>query len=1069
MRSCRFLILFLALVAIPVPATAEPPLDPPTVDDLYRVTHFEGGLVVCLGCDEPPFLAGLLKNDRTMVHGLDTNPAEIEQVRRFLHEKGIHGKVTVDLYDGKHLPYVDGMVNLIFVGDREEVPFEELNRVLAPEGKIAHPEGSSMTVTKKPRPENIDRWTHFLHDSGNNAVAEDEEVGPPKRLRWVAGPRWCRSHEFPSSVNAVVTDGKRIYTIFDEAPAGVYQDLPQDCKVVARDAFNGMLLWKVPLRKWQPEFGTGLGNRWNIHHTIPRRLIAQGNRVYVTLQFLDSPVSVLDAATGEVLTEALEGTKGTDEMVLCEGVLVTKTTRQRSVGATEKMGPDDLQDALVAVDIESNRPLWRKPNLSVIPYAMAAQGGCVVYHDTEKLVCLDLQSGEPLWSTPCPTGPTLGAVSTLVLQDGKVLFHGRGYPDGDQTKKQGFYLTVLSLDDGKQLWQRRGTRGQAAACTQPTDLFVIDGVVWLGGFLNGYDLDTGEVAETVTIDKLISPGHHYRCHRSKATDRYLIWPKRGAEFVDLEEGEHMRNDWLRAPCFTGATPANGLFYAPPSQCFCYPGVKVAGFLAMSSHKPSKLEPAGADRLQKGTVFDEVPEAAASPEVDWPMYRHDAKRSGSTPMDVDANVAPRWEISLACQGTQPLVVGDRLWVVEKEIHRLRCLNRKNGRPLWDFTASGKIDSAPTYDRGRLLFGCRDGSVYCLCAEDGKLVWRFQAAPHRREILSYGQLESLWPVQGSVLVEDGVVYFAAGRSSFLDGGILVYGLDAETGRVLHHHHLEGPWPDIQTETGTPFAMEGALPDLLVSDGQNLYMQRIKFDRKLNRLETIQESPLGELDMGANHLVATGGFLDDTGFDRLYWMHSHRWPGFYFSQYAPKSGQLVVFDEDTTYAVKYFYRRIQWSPAFYPDDQGYLLFADDNRNQPILEERGTPPRAIDWLPEEAASDKHRRGGRGVEKGTGYVREKPAKWQKMVPLRIRAMVLARDRLFAVGMPDVIDPKDPYASIEGRQGALLQVFSAKDGSLLHSLSLADAPAFDGLSAAHGALFLVTQNGKLICLKSDRN
>ncbi|MHC4230592.1 MAG: hypothetical protein ACYSW0_24415, partial [Planctomycetota bacterium] len=84
---------------------------------------------------------------------------------------------------------------------------------------------------------------------------------------------------------------------------------------------------------------------------------------------------------------------------------------------------------------------------------------------------------------------------------------------------------------------------------------------------------------------------HYRCHRSKATERFLIWPKRGAEFVDLEDDNHMRNDWLRAPCFTGATPANGLFYAPPDQCFCYPGVKVFGFLAMSAEPAEALKPA----------------------------------------------------------------------------------------------------------------------------------------------------------------------------------------------------------------------------------------------------------------------------------------------------------------------------------------------------------------------------------------------------------------------------------------------------------------------------------------------
>ena len=34
-------------------------------------------------------------------------------------------------------------------------------------------------------------------------------------------------------------------------------------------------------------------------------------------------------------------------------------------------------------------------------------------------------------------------------------------------------------------------------------------------------------------------------------------------------------------------------------------------------------------------------------------------------------------------------------------------------------------------------------------------------------------------------------------------------------------------------------------------------------------------------------------DTGFDRLYWMYSQRWPGFYFAQQSPKAGELVVIE--------------------------------------------------------------------------------------------------------------------------------------------------------------------------------
>ena len=1077
MKTVRLLMSIVTLVLmatcmLPV-AIAQPAGSGTQAKQILDATGIKGGLIVHIGCGNGRLTAALHTNNGYVVHGLDNDAANVDRARKHADSLGIYGPVSFDIFDGKRLPYVDDMVNLVVSENLGDVLMTEVMRVLCPDGVAYIKKDGKWRRTDKPRPANIDEWTHFLHDSGGNAVANDTQVGPPKRLRWVAEPRWCRSHEFPSSVNSVVCAGGRIFTIFDEGPSGVYLKLPQDCKLIARDAANGVLLWKVPMRQWQPEFGTGTGNRWNIHHTIPRRLVAEGDRVYVTLGFLDSPVSVLDAATGEILTEALEGTKGADEMILSDGILIAKITEGRSVAATARMGKESLNDTLATIDVSTGRQLWRKESIRVMPYALSALAGRVVYHNLEELVCLDAKTGEVIWRTRNMIGSTLGAVSTLVITDGVVLFHGHGeepksvggQEKGRKPPQRGFYLTALSLEDGEVLWSRPGYRGQAGACTQPSDLFVARETVWCGGSLEGYNLRTGEVDKTLDIGKLISPGHHYRCHRSKATERFLIWPKRGAEFVDLEGDDHVRNDWLRTPCFTGATPANGLFYKPSDQCFCYPGAKVFGYMAMSADVPDELKPATNSNIQHGPAYGKLKtqDSELKTNDDWPMYRRDELRSGSTKMAMPAELSERWEIELACRGSQPVIVGDRLWIAEKDVHRVRCLNATNGRDIWSFTAGGRIDSTPTVYEGLVLFGCRDGSAYCLRASDGAQVWRFGAAPDDRRIMSYGQLESVWPVQGSVLVQDDVVYFAAGRSSFLDGGIIVYGLDSKTGRVLYSHVLEGPWPDINEDTGTPFAMEGALPDLIVSDGKNLYMQRIKFDAKLNRLRTTQESSLGELDMGANHLVATGGFLDDTGFDRLYWMYSRRWPGFYFSQHSPKSGQLVVFDESTTYAVKYFYRRDQWSPLFIPDDQGYLLFADDVDNEPILQDKKGMPEAIDWLPEEAYSDKHRRGGRGVEKGIGYLRQHPAKWQKMIPLRIRAMVLAGDYLFAVGLPDVIDPEDPTAALDGRKGSLLQVFSTSDGSLVKSYSLSSAPAFDGLSAAHGRLYMATLDGKVIC------
>ena len=71
--------------------------------------------------------------------------------------------------------------------------------------------------------------------------------------------------------------------------------------------------------------------------------------------------------------------------------------------------------------------------------------------------------------------------------------------------------------------------------------------------------------------------------------------------------------------------------------------------------------------------------------------------------------------------------------------------------------------PSIYHGLALFGCADGWVITLRVADGQLVWRFRAAPDDGQLVSYGQLESVWPAPGSVLVQDGSVYFVAGRSS------------------------------------------------------------------------------------------------------------------------------------------------------------------------------------------------------------------------------------------------------------------------------------------------------------------
>jgi hypothetical protein len=53
-------------------------------------------------------------------------------------------------------------------------------------------------------------------------------------------------------------------------------------------------------------------------------------------------------------------------------------------------------------------------------------------------------------------------------------------------------------------------------------------------------------------------------------------------------------------------------------------------------------------------------------------------------------------------------------------------------LWRFLANGPVDSPPTIYEGLCVFGCGDGSVYCLDVETGKLAWRFKTSETERRI-------------------------------------------------------------------------------------------------------------------------------------------------------------------------------------------------------------------------------------------------------------------------------------------------------------------------------------------------
>jgi len=362
-------------------------------------------------------------------------------------------------------------------------------------------------------------------------------------------------------------------------------------------------------------------------------------------------------------------------------------------------------------------------------------------------------------------------------------------------------------------------------------------------------------------------------------------------------------------------------------------------------------------------------------------------------------------------------------------------------MWSFTAGGTVDSPPTIHDGTVIFGCADGSIYCLRASDGALAWRYRAAPVDRRIVAYGRVESVWPVHGSVLVQDDVVYAAAGRTSHMDG-LYFYALEASTGRELVKKQIN----------------QASFPDILSSDGTNLFMRQMRLDKH------------GVVRPGnVPHLFSSAGFLDDTWWHRTYWQFGTGMAGGYTRWFAAgerrPAGRLMVMDRETIYG---FGRLNQYDHVGSHVGLGkmqYVLYAA-NRSDFVLAARDAKRTRLPWAAKKP--------------------DIPTLWKGNIGLLARGMVLCDKALFVAGPPDLFGvaagnaphPYTPAAAqslrsqrgaLQGRHGSLLCAVSASDGERLFEHKLDGLPAWDGLIAAQGRLYLSMQNGSVRCFSAPRS
>jgi len=1047
--------------------------DAKTVGDLYSNAEIRGGVVVQLGVEDGKEIAALRSGESFLVQGLEKDRSKVARVREHLLSQGIHGTATVREFDGRHLPYIDNLVNLIVVSDDFSVSEDEILRVLVPGGKAVFNDPESKIVKPqltKPQPKGVDEWTHYLYDAGNNAVSKDTRIDSMRRQQWVGGPRWSRHHDHIAGLTAMVSTGGRIFYVMDEGKTSSVL-LPASHFLVCRDAFNGAILWKKPLASWHPHL-------WPLKSgpaQLPRRLVARGQKVYLPLGMAE-PLSVLDANSGEVLKTFPE-TGGTEEVLLSDGMICVLANPAPELYESFTLGNahNGMQKGrvardypwnksprnLVALEDESGQLRWKKQVVAA-PLSLTVGKKSILFYDGSQIVALDKATGAEMWRSIGIKAKPVFAVNEspiLVAYKDYVFFAGANRR-----------MSAYSADTGERLWEAEHLRG--GYCS-PQDLFVIDDLVWSGaidtprnsGIFVGRDIRTGELKRDIPPQKVPYTFGHHRCHRAKATSRFILASKTGIEFYDIENRCESVNHWVRGGCLYGIMPANGLIYSPMHSCACHLDSKLTGFNALAPDKSSitSQESRAGERLARGPAFSHALDSRhLTLDSSWPTYRADNARSSFSPVAVADGLKHKWQTPLTGKLTALTIGCGKVFVAAVNEHRLYALDQNTGKVAWSFVAGGRIDSPPTVFRGFVYFGCTGGHIYSLAASDGQLAWRFRLAPDDSQLCSYGQLESVWPVSGSVMIKDGKIFCVGGRSSFLDGGLPFVRLDAMTGKLEAESMLD----DFDSDSGKSMQllsaqsiMPSAIPDILSSDGENMFMRVEKLSDDGKRIGAIAFDE--ERQYEERHIFSWAGFLEDSWLHRIYMSYGNgKLPrGTYLNwwTYGERNpdGRILVMDDTKIYGYGLKPKYHTWSSTFLD----YQLFSVNKK--------------IGIEPIAGPTIFGRKMGRTPQQKLRY------DWTAEIPFYVRAMIKTSDKLIVCGPEKIIDEKDVvrrYSEesvrqelkrqdgiLDGKKGSHLWVVNAPDGRILEKHELPSLPAWDGMATAHGRVYLATQNG-VVCL-----
>jgi len=1038
-----------------------------TAAGMAAETSTRTGVTVVTDAGSVEELLKYARNESNLVHGLVKNADEASKLNAELLAAGRTGRVSVGVWEGSSIPFVSDTVNVI-VTDKQVT--DDMRRALTPYGAVIDRRGKALW--QKPWPEAMDEWTHYLYAPDGNAVAKDRLVGPPRHIKWLAGPKMLRHHDHLPSLSAMVSSGGRVFYIFDEASSASIL-FPPEWSLIARDAFNGVVLWKKKIPEWHPH----LWPLKSMPATLPRRLVSMRDSVYVTLG-IKAPVTQLDAVDGSEIKD-FAGSERCEEILVAGDTLLALCLKDKGPlddmdaerGATGKdsratgfpylnrlMGSNksplwlNAERRLIAYDLNTGEEKWHADG-KYAPLSLATDNKRVYFHNGESVESLDFATGERLWtSTEIPIWEDFYACygSSLVVYDDVVIFSGgenfSWIPPGTKSGAEDT-MTAVSAVDGKKLWSAAHL---SSGYRSPEDLLIAQGLVWApdttkkaSSTLNGLNPRTGEVERTVELD--LQHGFHHRCYSSRATEKYMLASKVGINTIAFDGTEITNDHWVRGSCGYGFMPANSLIYATPDPCNCFPESKLNGFVGLAKADPklaaSRQKSAKEIRTEQGEAYAGKLPVSMEQKDAWPTYRANSARSSSTMNTPPESFEQAWKTDIGEKLSAPVVADGRVFLSSIERNQLIAVDVDSGEKAWTYVTSSRVDSPPTVVGKLLYFGAADGSVICLKTDDGKMVWRRRLAPTEEKIVNEGRVESVWPVHGSVTYHNGLIYAVAGRNMFVDGGLYMCALDPLTGAMKHSvNHTQDFEP-----TGGMNTIPSK-PDVLSTSGPHLFMRSLAFDGQCNVAEA-----------SVPHIFAVNGYLNDTWFHRSFWTYASSWKGgcggFANTGNSHHSGRIMARDDSDLYG--FGRNRYGWGSAF-----TYQLYRAPLK--PVAS--------------EPAPVTKRRKKRDRKSNPG---KSTRTWSVEIPVLARSIIKASDRLLVTGPERLYDENEtilrlPDAAVrkqiadQARQWNSkvdLLVVDTADGSVLKRVSFDFAPVWDGMAVAERSLFVSGTNGMLYRLK----